>query len=260
MDQPLIDLKAISNAIAKLLKDETGIPWIQENQHAPRTPDRPYGTVALVLNPRLGQTEATPTEDVIGTITAVDQGLKQFTLTGDLTQKILRKGLAIVKGSTGNDGGYTVAAVGLLAGDTVVTVEEAIPDATVDGTLSVGFREICERRTMTVGLEIYGCDDPDRTNEPMEIAQQVSALLEDSDEARAALEPLGMAYENELALQDTSVELEQLTEIRAMLDLTYKVSSTRGQNVSIIESAELEETYLDPTGSVAYEDSFTVTL
>ncbi len=69
-------------------------------------------------------------------ITAVDQGAKTFTIAGDKTALTGLQTSIVVAGSTGNDGSYTVASLTLVTGNTVVAVNEAISDATVDGTLT----------------------------------------------------------------------------------------------------------------------------
>lgn len=68
-------------------------------------------------------------------ITGIDQGAKTFTIAGDFSTGQIGAMLNI-NGSTGNDGKYTVSSVTLNAGNTDIVVDEAIPDATVDGTLS----------------------------------------------------------------------------------------------------------------------------
>lgn len=70
-------------------------------------------------------------------ITAVDTGARQFTISGDYSQKIQVGDTVTVEESTGNDGDYTVEAVAFSTPNTVVTTEEAIPDATADGTMTV---------------------------------------------------------------------------------------------------------------------------
>lgn len=78
-------------------------------------------------------------------ITAVNQGLKKFTVTqlesGDFTGMFAGAPITTlaVAGSTGNDGTYTiVGAVYSGAGVVVVEVVEAIPSAVADGTIGVG--------------------------------------------------------------------------------------------------------------------------
>lgn len=68
-------------------------------------------------------------------VTAVDQAGKQFTIGGDQTASFGVGDTVTVAGSTGNDGDYTIVTATLNAGSTDVVVSEAIPDATVDGTL-----------------------------------------------------------------------------------------------------------------------------
>lgn len=70
-------------------------------------------------------------------IDAVSQGSKTFTLSGDgdLTSDFPAGRIIKVNGSTGNDGLYTVASTLWSDPNFVITVEEAIPDSTADGTI-----------------------------------------------------------------------------------------------------------------------------
>jgi hypothetical protein len=72
-------------------------------------------------------------------ITALVQVAKTFTIAGDHVAEILASvnDEIIVAGSTGNDGTYTVLGAVLDAGNTVISVDEAIADSTVDGTLQL---------------------------------------------------------------------------------------------------------------------------
>ena len=73
-------------------------------------------------------------------ITAVDQGTKTFTITGDHTGDIAAEDSVTVRDSTGNNGLYTVVSATLDGSDTDVVVSEAIPDTTADGDL--GWNEV----------------------------------------------------------------------------------------------------------------------
>lgn len=66
-------------------------------------------------------------------ITAVNQGAKKFTIAGDHVAAIGTS--LVVSGSTGNDDAYNVVVAVLDTGSTVITVDEAIADATADGDL-----------------------------------------------------------------------------------------------------------------------------
>lgn len=74
-------------------------------------------------------------------ITGVNQGAQTFTVAGDRTAEFPVGPTfgATVSGSSGNDSPYTVVSAVFGAGSTVITVEQAIPDATADGTI-VGLR------------------------------------------------------------------------------------------------------------------------
>ncbi len=79
-------------------------------------------------------------------ITAVDQGAKSFTISGDHAAEFPVGMYFFVGGSTGNDGYYTPASATFAAGHTAVVTNESIPDATVDGVL---------RNSSTAGLALY---------------------------------------------------------------------------------------------------------
>lgn len=70
-------------------------------------------------------------------ITAVVQLSQEFGIAGDWTDFISVGDAITVMGSTGNDGTYTVASATYATGTTTIVVNEAIPDATVDGRLKL---------------------------------------------------------------------------------------------------------------------------
>ncbi len=74
------------------------------------------------------------------TITVVNQGTKTFTVTGDITSHLQQGSIVNITGSTGNDGLYSVVSAVLNVGDTDIVVEEAIPDATADGSVEYGVK------------------------------------------------------------------------------------------------------------------------
>ena len=71
--------------------------------------------------------------DIIGVDTVADT----FTIDDDYQSYFPVGTQFIVEDSTGNDGIYTVQSVTLTAGDTVITVDEDITDATADGILYI---------------------------------------------------------------------------------------------------------------------------
>jgi len=73
------------------------------------------------------------------TITAVNQGTKTFGIAGDWTAQFEDGDTFIISGSTGNDGTFTINGTPTYASGTDTTsiiVDEAISDATVDGTIN----------------------------------------------------------------------------------------------------------------------------
>ncbi len=77
--------------------------------------------------------ESATSNDVAVNITAVSISNKTFTVAEDWSERIAGDHL-LVAGSTGNDGDYTLASL-TGTGPTVLTVNETVADATVDGTI-----------------------------------------------------------------------------------------------------------------------------
>lgn len=69
-------------------------------------------------------------------ITGVSIGSSTFTIGSDITAKLVVGETFTIFGSTANDGTYTIVSFVESSGDTIITVVETIPDATVDGTIS----------------------------------------------------------------------------------------------------------------------------
>ncbi len=86
------------------------------------------------------------------TITAVDTATKKFTVAGD--KRAFFTGITSLEvwASTGNDGPYTVAAMNLVGGATVFTVNEAIPSSTADGTLA----QAADSKDFNLDLQLRG--------------------------------------------------------------------------------------------------------
>jgi hypothetical protein len=90
-------------------------------------------------------------------ITALNQGAKTFTVAGD-RRKLFSLNTApattlIITGSTGNNDTYTVLGVAYTGGNTVITVSEAIPNATADGSVNVSIRFTTNKGTVRSGRQ-----------------------------------------------------------------------------------------------------------
>ncbi len=84
-------------------------------------------------------------------ITGVSTGAETFTVVEDLSATITAGDVLLVAGSTGNDGFWTVNSVA--GGGTVITVNEDVTDATVNGTITfydVGCKDMTLYRGRTV--------------------------------------------------------------------------------------------------------------
>lgn len=87
------------------------------------------------------------TPKYIYAITAVDQGADTFTISGNHASNFTGLSNVRVNGSTGNDKLYTLSSAVNSGGNTVVTVSEDIPDATVDGSLFVDVTPVLKYHT-----------------------------------------------------------------------------------------------------------------
>lgn len=87
-------------------------------------------------------------------ITGVSTGAKTFTIAGDQRLFFGPGGTFTVGGSTGNNGTYTIAAVAFSGGNTVLTVNETVPSAVVDGTISSLFTLTVIKGTLTVLAQV----------------------------------------------------------------------------------------------------------
>jgi hypothetical protein len=83
-------------------------------------------------------------------ITAVSQGSKTFTLSGDRRRWFSRGGQFVVTGSTGNNGTYTVTAIAYSGGNTVLTVTEALLSAIADGLAGVTITQTVAKGKLTI--------------------------------------------------------------------------------------------------------------
>jgi hypothetical protein len=83
-------------------------------------------------------------------ITAIDQGTKTITVTGDVSAVCIEGKVVTVRDSTGNDGVYIVVSSSYGAPSTAVVVEEALASATADGILIYGAQSVTSGNTATV--------------------------------------------------------------------------------------------------------------
>lgn len=143
----------VVDALAPTVPDER---VIFGEQSGPR-PVYPYAEVSLVSVIAPEQDEQGEME--LYPIIAVDQANKRFTVAGDRTALFPAGNKVQVVDATNtpprNDGTYTVASVALVAGDTQVTVVEAVPSAAVSGYLT-GAREVMGDRVLTFAVNLLG--------------------------------------------------------------------------------------------------------
>lgn len=120
-------------------------------------------------------------------ITGVNQGTKTFTVTGDITDRLVNKMKIRPSGSTGNDIEFKVDTVTLNGSDTDIVVEEAIPDATADGYMLIGEALVKEFRG-TVGDELSQYKDS--VIEPLLSAIQASTKVYMTPTRKATLDAI----------------------------------------------------------------------
>lgn len=82
-------------------------------------------------------------------ILAVDTATDTITIEGDVTAQLASGDRITIRGSTGNDGGWTVDSVALSGSDTDVTVTGDITDATADGICIHGAQQVTAGNSVT---------------------------------------------------------------------------------------------------------------
>ncbi len=94
-------------------------------------------------------------------IVGVNQGAKQITVTGDVSAICTAGKVITVRGSSGNDGIYTVSSSTYSNPNTTITVQEAIPSATADGIVVHGAASVNGGGTVSLtALKIDEVRDP----------------------------------------------------------------------------------------------------
>lgn len=105
-----------------------------------------YSGLALPLdtNEEIVQGDYTVTYSIVvdKPIIALNQGAKTFTILGNYAAEITSSGSITVVRSTGNNATYTVVSAVFGGVNTVVTVTQAIPNATVDGSIHYADQEV----------------------------------------------------------------------------------------------------------------------
>lgn len=133
-----IDAVLVISALA-VTSGQGGDLWIVGDQFSITQGDSNSATGQVTaINPT--QVSAAVTALFQGTspnILAVVQGAKTFTVDAAAAIGLAPTVQFTVQGSTGNDGTYTVVSAVDVAATTVITVVEAIPDATADGTVFI---------------------------------------------------------------------------------------------------------------------------
>lgn len=122
LDKSDLEVDFIRNANVSSMRESYRLDGFEGNGYG----DNEEGYFNYVMN-----TSTYVGFDIIG----VNTGDKKFTIDGDHTATFVADQKFVVKDSTGNDTQYTVVSSELVSDDTVITVSEAIADATVDGTI-----------------------------------------------------------------------------------------------------------------------------
>lgn len=120
---------------------------------------------------------------LIGAITDIDQPNKKFTIAGDHTASFIAANTFTVQDSTANDGTYTVVSSALVSGNTEITVSEAIPDDTVDGSI---YKQISTANPNIAlpSVEIGDITAVDASNKKFTVATDLTAFMYTGDKIR----------------------------------------------------------------------------
>lgn len=114
----------------------TGSDWIVgDTFHVAGGDGTAVGAVATILPLQYSASITAIFQGSTVAITALSQGSKTFSVGSDVTSSLQPTVKFIITGSTGNNGTYTVVSAVFGSGTTVITVVEAVPNATADGSI-----------------------------------------------------------------------------------------------------------------------------
>ena len=242
---------AIRAAVVAAVADAT-VPVIFAQQSAPRPVTVALAPwVALYLlgieSPEHDDAQPLATH----TITAVNQGARQFTVAGDRRLFYPVASSVIVADSTNaaNDGTYTVTAVAFAGGATTVTVAQAIPNATASGVLT-GARQVHGHRVLPAQIDVYGANALQR-------AEQIRARLA-LESILATLATAGLAVYRHTPVRDLTGLLDTAREPRGNFEVRFAVESVEHEYVGTIERVTGTQTALDAEGATVRADDLDV--
>lgn len=131
-------------------------------------------------------------------ITNLQQAAPQSFLIGsDVTARLKAGQTFIVRGSTGNDGRYTVESVALVSGtSTRIFVAEPIPDATIDGKVGLDTEEAADRPAL-----IKLCEEARNVHDGAKVVVSANLKGHDWHEYKrgnivTAVQPRGLSLNN----------------------------------------------------------------
>lgn len=236
----------VTKALAGSLATQTAYTWILENQSAARPTERPYGTVRCVTDKRIGTPEETQPQEVTVAVDAVSTVNKKFTIAGNRVDKIKAGGSIMIAGSTGNDGGYRVAAAVYLNGNTVITTEGAIPSSVADGTLSYAWYEIATKSQLTMRLTIYGQGKQNSLiMAPMKHMETVRGML-----WAGSVTASTARFANDFDISDVSQGVDMQTfEPAAEMDVDFRTANVEYIPVDLLERYCFEVTVKGGVGN-----------
>ena len=105
-------------------------------------------------------------------------------------------------------------------------------------------------REFTLNLQAYGGD-------PLTVLENLRSSLQNPS-VLDSLKTNGIAYVNWFPITDTTTLIDSRFEQRASLDLLFRIAQNQTINVGNINTVNVEETILNPTGTTNYHETYTI--
>lgn len=123
-------------------------------------------------------------------------------------------------------------------------------DWTENPTDDSGISNMVGDREFTVQIQGYGGD-------PMTVLQNLRTSLQ-KQSVLDTLNAVGIVSVNWLGISDITTLIDTRFEQRASMDILFRMADIYTDNLGVIDTVVLEEVFQDATGSIVYDETFTI--